>query len=139
MLSNLHVTGRLTKVKTSEVEVTPNLHTTISLDELNQLIAEQRGISVNDLAIGNQSQVQEVAQVRDLSDSPEVTTTEDINSPVTSVVESTEVTPSFDTPEAEAKFYRSQADKLSKQAAEMRRKAEELAPTPTKKKATPAE
>jgi len=33
------------------------------------------------------------------------------------------------TPEDQAKFFRSQADKLSKQAAEMRRKAEELVPT----------
>ena len=32
-------------------------------------------------------------------------------------------------PEAEAKFYRSQADALAKQAAAMRRKAEELVPT----------
>ena len=32
-------------------------------------------------------------------------------------------------PEDQAKFYRSQADRLSKQAAEMRRKAEELVPT----------
>ena len=36
---------------------------------------------------------------------------------------------SFESPDAEAKFYRSQADKLSKEAAEMRRKAEVLAPT----------
>jgi hypothetical protein len=35
----------------------------------------------------------------------------------------------FDSPEAEAKHYRSQADALAKQAAAMRRKAEELAPT----------
>lgn len=137
MLSNLHITGRLTKVKTSEVEITPNLHTTISLDELNQLIAEQRGISVNDLAIGNQAQVQEVAQVHDLTKTQEVTSSETDKTTVANVTESAEVAPSFDTPEAEAKFYRSQADKLSKQAAEMRRKAEELAPT--KKKATPAE
>lgn len=54
MLANLHVHGRLSKVRTSDVEMTPNLHTTISLDELNQLIASQRGLSVNDLALGNQ-------------------------------------------------------------------------------------
>ena len=38
------------------------------------------------------------------------------------------------TPEAQAKEFRSQADKLSKQAAEMRRKAEELSPTKKKTK-----
>ena len=52
--------------------------------------------------------------------------------PVATIVEETAPT-SFDSPEAEAKFYRSQADKLAKQAAEFRRKAEDLVPT-TKKK-----
>jgi hypothetical protein len=50
-----------------------------------------------------------------------------------SVATTTMQTPtSFDSPDAEAKFYRSQADKLSKEAAEMRRKAEALAPTKKK-------
>ncbi len=38
----------------------------------------------------------------------------------------------FDSPETEAKYYRSQADKMAKLAAEMRRKAEELVPTKKK-------
>ena len=122
MLSNLHFNSRLKKVKTSDIEMVPSTQTTISLDQLNQIIAEQRGISVNDLALGNQMVTeQEVARVNEIPASLSEMTEE-------VVVE--ETTPSsFDTPEAEAKHYRSQADKLAKQAAEFRRKAEELAPT----------
>ena len=42
---------------------------------------------------------------------------------------STATPTTFDSVESEAKFYRSQADKLAKEAAAFRRKAEELAPT----------
>lgn len=128
MLSNLHVSGRLNKVKTSEVEMTPNTFTKIGLDELNQLIAEQRGISINDLAIGNQieqhTKVEEVATVNDISD---VKTPE-----VQPVAESTEPL----TDEQLAKKYRSDADRLAKEAAQLRRLAEELAPTKKKAKTT---
>ena len=125
MLSNLHATGRLIKVKTSDVEVTPNSQTRIGLDQLNQLIAEQRGISVNDLALGNSTVVQDAVKVNDIS--PDTTNPVVAESQVAQIEE---VQPeSFESPEAEAKFYRSQADKLAKQAAEFRRKAEELAPT----------
>ena len=125
MLSNLHATGRLIKVKTSDVEVTPNSQTRIGLDQLNQLIAEQRGISVNDLALGNSTVVQDAVKVDDISP--------DTTSPVVAESQAARIEEaqpeSFESPEAEAKFYRSQADKLAKQAAEFRRKAEELAPT----------
>lgn len=128
MLSNLHVSGRLNKVKTSEVEMTPNTFTKIGLDELNQLIAEQRGISINDLAIGNQieqhTKVEEVATVNDISD---VKTLE-----VQPVAESTEPL----TDDQLAKKYRSDADRLAKEAAQLRRLAEELAPTKKKAKTT---
>lgn len=127
MLSSLHATGRLIKVKTSDVELTPNSQTVISLDQLNQLIAEQRGISVNDLALGNGTVVQEVAKVNDIS--PDLDNPVVAESQVARIDTESTAIPTFDDPESEAKFYRSQADKLSKQAAEFRRKAEELAPT----------
>lgn len=124
MLSNLHVNGRLTKVKTSDVEMTPNLHTSISLDELNQLIAEQRGISINDLAIGNQTQVQNAATVQDISDLTK-----------TDVAAETQVANIPTEPLSDedlAKKYRSDADRLAKEAAQLRRMAEELVPTKKK-------
>jgi hypothetical protein len=127
MLANLHVQGKLTKVKTSEVEMTPTLQSIISLDQLNQLIAEQRGISVNDLALGGGAEATEVAVVKDIS-----------NTTKTNVVAESQVAkiPSNEplTDEDLAKQFRSQADRLSKEAAELRRQAEAL--VPTKKKAT---
>ena len=138
MLANLHTSGRLNKVKTSDVEMVPSLQAAISLDQLNQIIAEQRGISVNDLALGNTSSIQDIAKVEDLTEQP--VSSEELSefskTTSASVNESVETVAKFDSPEAEAKFYRSQADKLAKQAAEMRRKAEELAPTKKKAKET---
>lgn len=125
MLSSLHVNGRLAKVKTSDVEMTPTLNTKIGLDELNQLIAEQRGISINDLAIGNQAQVQEAATIKDISAATE-----------TDVVAESQVADVPNEPMSDedlAKKYRSDADRLAKEAAQLRRMAEEL--VPTKKKA----
>ena len=127
MLAALHTQGRLVKVRTSEIEMTPTTSTSIQLSELNQIIAEQRGIPVDDLSLKNG-----IEKSKELETKPEVvkeespalkTTSQSVNEPESNA----DVT--FDTPESEAKFYRSQADKLAKQAAEFRRKAEELVPT----------
>lgn len=122
MLANLHFNGKLIKCKTSEIEMTPSMQATISLDQLNQIIAEQRGISVNDLAIGSGQEIQEVAKVNEVPRTQEV---------VEEAIQTNEQ-PLDD--EALAKKYRSDADRLSKEAAQLRRMAEEL--VPTKKKAT---
>jgi len=127
MLPALHSQGRLIKVPTDQIEMTPNFTTSVNLSELNQIIAEQRGVSVNDLAIKDASEqknveVVEVAKVKDIS--PESKTTSE------SVNETTPVSATkFNSADEEAKFYRSQADKLSKEAASLRRKAEDLVPT----------
>jgi len=125
MLPFLHANGRLVKVSTAQVEMTPVVGASVLLSELNQLIAEQRGVAVDDLHIRPDSHdvANEVASVRDMP----VETSDVSKTTSTSVNQTTDV--SFDSPEAEAKHYRSQADKLAKQAAEFRRKAEELVPT----------
>src|SRR6056300_777794 len=51
MLAKFHTQGKLIKVPTKDVEMTPTNSTTISLDELNKIIAEQKGVSIEDLAI----------------------------------------------------------------------------------------
>ena len=124
MLSNLHVNKKLIKVKTSDIEVVPNMRATIGLDQLNQIIAEQRGISVNDLALGNQTSVQDVVKVSDIA--PPV---EKFDTPAFETKQPAEPLSDDDL----AKKYRSDADRLSKEAAQLRRMAEEL--VPTKKKA----
>jgi hypothetical protein len=125
MLANLHNNKKLLKVKTSEIEVVPNMKAVIGLDQLNQLIAEQRGMSVNDLALGNQTSIQDVAKVNDL-------TVEEATVPERTFETKTTTEPLTDADLA--KKYRSDADRLSKEAASLRRMAEELIPT-TKKKA----
>lgn len=125
MLPFLHANGRLVKVSTAQVEMTPVIGASVMLSELNQLIAEQRGIAVDDLHIKPDSNdvAKEVASVKELP-------TETVDAGKTTSTSVNETAPeSFDSPETEAKFYRSQADKLAKQAAEFRRKAEELVPT----------
>jgi hypothetical protein len=107
--------------------MTPTTSASILLSELNQMISEQRGIAVDELHIkpGTQDknvEVKEVASVNKVSTpAKDATAVEDTLSANAS-------------PEAQAKFYRSQADKLAKQAADMRRKAEDLSPTKKKTK-----
>jgi len=126
MLPALHGQGRLIKVGTDQITMTPNFTTTVDLSELNQLIADQRGVAVGDLAVRDstptgKTEVVEVASVKDISPSAK-TTSEAINEDVQLNVENLST-------EDKAKKFRSEADRLSKQAAALRRQAEELAPT----------
>jgi hypothetical protein len=124
----LHGNGRLIKAPTSNIEMTPNTQVNILLSELNQIIAEQRGVAIDDLSL--KSDTKEKTEARRIEDVENIDETVKVDTAtiVTATVETTQ--PASDaTPEDQAKFFRSQADKLSKQAAEMRRKAEELVPT----------
>lgn len=137
MLPALHVQGKLLKVGTDQVEMTPNFTTSVNLSELNQIIAEQRGVSVSDLAVANPNQqpsnveVQEVATVRDMSPAAK-TTSQSVNEDVQPAVQSSVPDLNTMTPDQQAKYFRSEADKLAKLAAEMRRQAESLVPTKKK-------
>ena len=128
MLRWLHNNKRLIKAPTSDIEMTPTTGFGILLSELNQVIAEQRGVAVDDLSLKSSTpEKSEAPRIEDNPIMPPIAET-----PATGTVQATVQTSkpaSFDNPEAEAKFYRSQADRLSKEAAEMRRKAEELVPT----------
>ena len=125
MLARFHTTGKMIKVKTADVEMIPNQNSSIRLSELNEAIAAQRGVTVNDLAVtGNDGKtVQQSA-------APAMTASE-------MAAAAPSVAPVADdgviTDETLAKKFRSDADRLSKEAAELRRQAEEL--VPTKKKA----
>lgn len=123
MLPNLHQNGRLVKVDTSQVEMTPTIGVSILLSELNQIIAEQRGIAVDGLSISPRENDEAVEQEIPAVPNDASKTTS------TSVSENAPVVAPAGTPEEQAKFYRSQADKLAKEAAAMRRLAEELVPT----------
>jgi hypothetical protein len=133
MLANLHVNGKLIKVPTSQIEMTPNTQMKILLSELNQIIAEQRGVPVDNLAISTKddkrAEVREIASAKDIS--PKVG--DDVTKTVAERQEEADALASM-TPEQQAAKLRSEADRLYKQAAVLRKEAEELSPTKKKEK-----
>ena len=124
MLPWLHVNNRLIKARTNEIEMTPVPGAGILLSELNQIIAEQRGVAVDDLSLKESldKKVEDKKETATIAETPTIVQADvSVNQPT-----------SFNNPEDEAKWYRSQADKLAKEAANYRRKAEDLIPTKKK-------
>lgn len=125
MLAALHTQGYLVKVPTNLVEVVPDMQSSIMLDELNVLLAQQRGIGIEDLAV---------------KDPYNPDKKKEDNTVNTTVVEDTPPTVLSD--EDLAKKYRADADALSKEATRLRKLANELQPpkkqttTKTKKSST---
>jgi hypothetical protein len=133
MLTWLHSRGHLKKVPTNLVLMTPNNQTHIQLDELNKVIADQKGVSIEDLAVTDGKQESKVPnRNKESSRKAEEIIVDDIAAPIVSapVVDST----------VTASDLRSMADKLFKEAQNLRKKADEIEP-PAKKtaKATKAE
>jgi hypothetical protein len=127
MLPSLHKQGLLVKIPTDQVEMTPNSSLNVSLSELNQLIAEQRGVSVQDLMPA--TELKDIATIKELVQEESTNTNTDLGKTTSSSVN--ENLESLST-EQLAKKYRSDADRLSKEAAQLRRMAEELVPTKKK-------
>lgn len=125
MLAAFHTTGRMQKVATNLVEMTPNNNASINLAELNNIIAQQKGVTVADLALGGAK-----AQAPVTNPAEAYTNTAPAMAAMDEVVTTDE---GVITDEMLAAKYRSDADRLSKEAAALRRQAEELVPT---KKAT---
>jgi hypothetical protein len=114
MLQSLHAKGNLQKVPTEQVTMQPSTarESWIKLDALNTLIAEQKGVSIEELALTQsgepgKTEIQTVASVKDDT----VLSDEDL-----------------------AKKYRADADALYKEVQELRKKADELAPKTSAKK-----
>tara|TARA_B100000902_G_scaffold399652_1_gene471591 strand:- start:3092 stop:3697 length:606 start_codon:yes stop_codon:yes gene_type:complete len=118
MLAGFHTTGKLRKVETSIVEMTPTNSDAISLDELNKIIAEQKGVTVADLALKGP----------DGETVPDTKETVDPSAVYTEEVSTDGVMSNEDL----AAQYRSQADALFKEAKALREQAEELVPTKRK-------
>jgi hypothetical protein len=132
MLQAMQADGRLQKVATDSVTMTPTTNDTVLLSSLNTLIAEQKNCAVDDLytfvkgAPKVKAEVTQVAEVKDLA--PAVDT--DIPAPVRAQATADAVLTDKDI----AKSYRSQADAMYKEAARLRKEAEELDPTVKKVK-----
>jgi hypothetical protein len=120
MLMALHTDGRLKKVGTTDVIMTPTPSDTVVLSELNQMIAEQKGVTVDQLAVTETEETIATANEMPTANTETAPTEvkQDPNQPLTD--------------EDLARSYRSQADRLSKEAAALRRQAEELVPTKRK-------
>lgn len=118
MLGFLHGNGHLKKVPTNLVLMTPDSQTAIPLDELNRIIAEQRGVSVEDLAVR-----EETDRNRAPTPAPKVDVIVEDN--LVNPVNLSEMTPSQK---------RSRADALYKEAAQLRKEADAVDPPRSKKK-----
>ena len=127
MLQAMQADGRLQKVATDTVTMTPTANDTVVLSALNTLIAEQKNCAVDDLytfvkgAPKGKIEVTQVAQAKDLA--PAVDT--DVPAPVRAQAADDTVLTDKDI----AKSYRSQADAMYKEAARLRKEAEDLDPT----------
>lgn len=119
MLARFHTTGKMIKVKTNEVEMTPDTNNSIPLDELNKIIAEQKGVTIDDLAL--------------TADNQEPTQSKKTNSKSIDIQDNLPTTDNEAlTDEALAANYRSQADTMFKEAKRLREEAEKLHPTKKK-------
>jgi hypothetical protein len=119
MLQFVHANGMLQKVPTAGVIITPDNKTSIPLDELNNVIAEQKGVTLDQLAIkdGSNSTVPTIGEKASAKSATEEVVIETTKSEVD--LSPTEM--------------RSRADALYKEAAKLRKTADELDPPKSKK------
>jgi hypothetical protein len=117
MLAAFHTTGKFNKAPSSTIEMTPNRNTSVNLQELNEMVAQQRGVTIEDLAIKPSAQTEQ-------QQTPAEEPVQEVASTEEAVI----------TDEELAAQYRSQADSLFKEAKRLREQAEELVPTKRKKK-----
>jgi hypothetical protein len=126
MLQYLHVNGHLKKVPTEMVIMTPNTQASIPLDKLNQMIADQKGVSVEDLAVSDESSKKEKKTTKPVKE--EIIVPEQIIIPDTKKSVEVESADDISDPVIIAKQYRAKADKLAKDAANFRRMADAIDP-----------
>lgn len=119
MLGWLDSRGHLRKVPTADVIMTFTPQSSVPLNELNLLIAKQKGVELEDLAINDGSKPKkpkaEIETVAEISTTPQTE----------SKVEKFELNPAE---------MRSRADALFKQAQQLRKQADELDPPKAKTK-----
>jgi hypothetical protein len=120
MLQALQADNRLTKVSTNDVIMTPTPNSELVLSELNALIAEQKNCAIDELYTFVKG-----APAKDPSNKP---VEADTTAPARTQAAADAVLTDTDL----AKSYRSQADAMYKEAARLRKQADELDP-PAKK------
>ena len=118
MLQALQADNRLIKVATDTIVMTPTPNSEISLHELNSFIAEQKNCAIDDLYTFTKGAPVKKESVQKVEDA------------VSTAASTNEVLTDHDI----ARNFRSQADAMYKEAARLRKQADELDP-PTKKAA----
>jgi len=118
MLQALQADNRLIKVATDTVVMTPTPNSEISLHELNSFIAEQKNCAIDDLYTFTKGAPTKTESVKKVDDTVSV------------AAATNQVLTDHDI----ARNFRSQADAMYKEAARLRKQADELDP-PTKKAA----
>jgi hypothetical protein len=121
MLAAFHTTGRFSKMPTKAIEMTPNRNTVVNLAELNEAIAQQKGVAVEDLAVKPTTPTQ-TNQAETTTPIVEEAVVEPLQAAADGVLSDEDL----------AAQYRSQADAMFKEAKRLREQAEELAPTKKK-------
>jgi hypothetical protein len=121
MLTSSQQDNRIHKVPTDLVLMTPTTSTEISLDQLNVMIAEQKNCSIDDLCTFVSGGVKRSAEQIEKNIN-ESSVDQKISEKQSEVLTDKDL----------ARSYRSQADSLYKEAAKLRKQADELDP-PQKK------
>jgi hypothetical protein len=129
MLQGMQKYGKMVKVPTNSIIMTPDTKTSINLAELNKVIAEQKGVTIAELALKDASG----NTVQPVDSGPAV---DPVAAYSSEAITSTE---GVLTDEDLAAQYRSQADALFKEAKALREQAEELVPTKKKTKSSAKE
>lgn len=130
MLVGFHQTGKLFKISTSDVEMTPDIRSSVILHELNLIIAQQRGIALEDLTLkpGNTVNASATSAATSPSTSTAAQTVLDGDITAANITNSAE--PLSD--EQLASKYRNDADRLYKEAKRLKEEAERLSPSKKK-------
>lgn len=114
MLVSLHAKGFLMTHPTDDVVMIPNSHTSIQLSELNSIIAQQRGVSVQDLAVQPEVKDPNLTEVGSINNMPQAKP-EVIEEPLTD--------------EMLAQKLRQDANRLAQEAKALLEQAEQLSPS----------
>ena len=119
MLQALQADNRMIKVATDSIIMTPTPNSEISLHELNSFIAEQKNCAIDDLYTFTKG-----APVKKESATPVQDTASVVAASTNEVLTDRDI----------ARNFRSQADAMYKEAARLRKEAEDLDPTVKKVK-----
>ena len=122
MLQAMQADGRLQKASTDNITMTPTPVSEIPLDQLNVLIAEQKNCTIDELCtfVKGATPAKKTAEVQ------EAASINEVPAPAATKLQASNNEPLSDNDIA--KSYRSQADALYKEAALLRKQADELDP-----------